>query len=150
MLKSTQIGGKGTVRRKIKKTGHFFKEKITEECRIYINKINNINKKIKLIDNESYEKFKIYLDNELEDIGLAIEKNDLRKNKKDELEEIKDDRLNYMYNLIIKSVDKPIELDEKCYNKIKKLFEEDLLEIIKNFFVDLETCLEKNTYLNKK
>ena len=150
MLKSTQIGGKGTVRRKIKKTGHFFKEKITEECRIYINKINNINKKIKLIDNESYEKFKIYLDNELEDTGLAIEKNDLRKNKKDELEEIKDDRLNYMYNLIIKSVDKPIELDEKCYNKIKKLFEEDLLEIIKNFFVDLETCLEKNTYLIKK
>ena len=46
MLKSTQLGGKGTMRRKKKFVGNNFKTRITEKERLYIKKINNINEYI--------------------------------------------------------------------------------------------------------
>ena len=100
MLKTSQIGGKGTMRRKKKKTGNFFKKRVTENELKYKNKIRNINEMIKEIEDiEIYEKLKNFLDNELEDLGFSIEKEDLRKEKKKEIDEIKEDGLLYVYSI---------------------------------------------------
>lgn len=151
MLKSSQIGGKGTIRRKKKRIGHNFNNKMTEEARLYIKKVNDINKMILLINDEEYNIFKIYLDNELEDLGLAIEKDDLRKESRKKINEIKDDSFSYICSLLIKNIDKPIEFnnDKNNYNNIKKIFEPEFLEIIIKFLYELENNLEKKMYIKK-
>jgi len=86
---STQIGGKGTVRRKRKRVGNNFLEKKTKNHREYELKIKQINNMIKDIsDDDEYTKFKLYLDTEFEDIGIAIEKHDLLKKAKKDFSEI--------------------------------------------------------------
>lgn len=147
MIKSTQIGGKGTIRRKKKYTGNNFKPRITEKERYFIKKINSINSSIKLINDENYDKFKMYLDNELDDICLSIEKIDLRKEYNKDMELIQEDSLSYIYSLLIKVVDKPLEFNNKNYNLLKKRFDDDFMEIIINFLNEIESNLENNKYL---
>lgn len=148
MLKTSQIGGKGTMRRKKKKTGNFFKKRVTENELKYRNKIRNINEMIKKIEDiEIYEKLKNFLDNELEDLGFSIEKEDLRKEKKKEIDEIKEDGLLYVYSILIKNVDKPLEFDMDSYIKIKELFLEDGIEMFVKFIEELENDIIKKKYL---
>ena len=119
-IQSTQIGGKGTMRRK-KRTGHNFQERITKEDIDYKNKIIRINNHIELItDNHDYDKFKLFLDSELEDIGCSIDKIDLKKLHKSDYELIKDDELVYVYNLLISDIDRPIKFNETAFKTIKK------------------------------
>ena len=120
MLKSTQLGGKGTMRRKKKYVGNNFKTRITEKERLYIKKINTINEYIKLISDDDYDKFKIFLDNELDDICLSIEKIDLRKEYNKDFEMIQEDSLSYIYNLLVNVVDKPLEFNNNNYILLKK------------------------------
>ena len=152
MIKSAQLGGKGTMRRKKKRVNtNNFKCRKTEKGIIYEKKINNINKIINEINDEDYDKFKMFLDSELEDLSFSIAKNDLRKNNKKDMDEIKDDSLNYIYNLLIKDIDKPLKLNEKNYENIKKKFEEDFMDIIIEFINELESNLLRKDYiLNKK
>tara|TARA_Y100000741_G_C18243461_1_gene554551 strand:+ start:733 stop:1188 length:456 start_codon:yes stop_codon:yes gene_type:complete len=148
MLKTSQIGGKGTMRRKKKKTGNFFKKRVTENELKYKNKIRNINEMIKEIEDiEIYEKLKNFLDNELEDLGFSIEKEDLRKEKKKEIDEIKEDGLLYVYSILIKNVDKPLEFDIDSYVKIKELFLEDGIDMFVKFIEELENNIIKKKYL---
>ena len=147
-IQSTQIGGKGTMRRKKKRTGHNFQERITKEDIDYKNKIIRINNHIELItDNHDYDKFKLFLDSELEDIGCSIDKIDLKKLHKSDYELIKDDELVYVYNLLISDVDRPIKFNETAFKTIKKKYEEDCIEMIMDFIRDIESVLEKKTYL---
>ena len=147
-IQSTQIGGKGTMRRKKKRTGHNFKEKITKEDIDYKNKIIRINNHIEQItDNHDYDKFKLFLDSELEDIGCSIDKIDLKKLHKSDYELIKDDELVYVYNLLISDIDRPIKFNETAFKTIKKKYEEDCIEMIMDFIRDIESVLEKKTYL---
>ena len=147
--KSTQIGGKGTMRRKKKRTGHFFKEKETRECREYKIKIKRLNELIENItDDDEYGKFKLYLDTEIEDIGLSINKEDLtKKTKKQDLEDLKEDCLSYVYSLLIYDIDRPIKFDPDAYNKLKKTFETEYLVLFITFIYELESGLEKKKYL---
>ena len=147
-IQSTQIGGKGTMRRKKKRTGHNFQERITKEDIDYKNKIIRINNHIEQItDNHDYDKFKLFLDSELEDIGCSIDKIDLKKLHKSDYELIKDDELVYVYNLLISDVDRPIKFNETAFKTIKKKYEEDCIEMIMDFIRDIESVLEKKTYL---
>lgn len=147
-IQSTQIGGKGTMRRKKKRTGHNFQERITKEDIDYKNKIIRINNHIELItDNHDYDKFKLFLDSELEDIGCSIDKIDLKKLHKSDYELIKDDELVYVYNLLISDIDRPIKFNETAFKTIKKKYEEDCIEMIMDFIRDIESVLEKKTYL---
>ena len=147
-IQSTQIGGKGTMRRKKKRTGHNFQERITKEDIDYKNKIIRINNHIELItDNHDYDKFKLFLDSELQDIGCSIDKIDLKKLHKSDYESIKEDELVYVYNLFISDIDRPIKFNETAFKTIKKKYEEDCIEMIMNFIRDIESVLEKKTYL---
>tara|TARA_B100000575_G_C23011678_1_gene582758 strand:- start:393 stop:851 length:459 start_codon:yes stop_codon:yes gene_type:complete len=150
MLKSTQLGGKGTMRRKKKFVGNNFKTRITEKERLYIKKINTINEHIKLINDEDYNTFKIFLDNELDDMCLSIEKIDLRKEYNKNFEMIQEDSLSYIYNLLIKVVDKPLEFYNNNYILLKKRFEDDFMDLIIDFLNELENNLEKKKYLESK
>lgn len=147
MMRSTQIGGKGTMRRKKKRIGNNFKSRITEKERLFINKTNIINKNIKLIKEEDYDSFKIFLDNELDDICLSIEKVDLRKEYTKDIELIQEDSLSYIYSLLIKVIDKPLEFNNNNYNLLKKKFEDDFMEIIIDFLNEIENNLENKKYL---
>ena len=150
MLKSTQLGGKGTMRRKKKFVGNNFKTRITEKERLYIKKINSINEYIKLINDEDYDTFKIFLDSELDDICLSIEKIDLRKEYNKDFEMIQEDSLSYIYNLLIKVVDKPLEFNNNNYTLLKKRFEDDYMDIIIDFLNELENNLERKKYLESE
>ena len=135
------------MRRKKKYVGNNFKARITEKERFFIKKINSINSSIKLINDENYDKFKMYLDNELDDICLSIEKMDLRKEYNKDMELIQEDSLSYIYSLLIKIIDKPLEFNNNNYNLLKKRFDDDFMEIIINFLNEIENNLENNKYL---
>ena len=150
MLKSTQLGGKGTMRRKKKYLRNNFKARITEKERLYIKKINTINNHIKLINYEDYDIFKIFLDSELDDISLSIKKIDLRKEYNKDFEMVQEDSLNYIYNLLIKVVDKPLEFNNNNYTLLKKRFEDDFMDIIIDFLNELENNLERKKYLESE
>ena len=105
VLQSTQIGGKGTVRRKIKRTGHVFAEKQTKESREYNMKVKTINKMISECDDETYVLFKKYINDELEDMGNSIEKHNFLKQYKSEFEKCKEDPFGYIFSLLISKVD---------------------------------------------
>ena len=148
--KSTQIGGKGTMRRKKKRVGNtFFKEKNTKEQREYRIKINRINKIIEEIeDNDEYSKFKLYIDTEMEDIGLSIEKYDLTKQaRKLEYDDVKEDCLTFVYSLLISDIDRPLKFNPEAFGKLKKTFEIEYLSMFVKFIYDIEVILEKKKYL---
>ena len=149
-LQSTQIGGKGTVRRKIKRIGHNFAEKQTKESREYNIKVKTINKMITECDDETYSLFKKYINDELEDMGNSLEKHNFLKQYKSEFENAKEDPLAYIYSLLISKVDKPMEFNPNVFLKLKKMFTLDHLAIFIQFIYDTETALMKKSYIESK
>ena len=149
-LQSTQIGGKGTVRRKIKRTGHNFTEKQTKESREYSIKVKTINKMIAECDDETYSLFKKYINNELEDMGNSLEKHNFLKQYKSEFEKAKEDPYSYIYSLLVSSIDKPMEFNPNVFLKLKKMLTLDHLAIFIQFIYDTETALMKKSYIEDK
>ena len=147
VLKSTQIGGKGTVRRKIKRTGHVFAEKQSKESREYSMKIKTINKMIADCDDETYILFKKYINEELEDMGNSIEKHNFLKQYKNEFEKCKEDPFGYIFSLLISKVDKPMEFNCNSFLKLKKMFTLEHLAIFIQFIYETETALMKKSYI---
>lgn len=150
VLQSTQIGGKGTVRRKIKRTGNNFAEKKTKESREYTIKIKSINKMISECDDESYTLFKKYITEELEDMGNSIEKHNFLKQYKEEYNNCKEDPLSYIYSLLISKVDKPMEFNSDIFLKLKKMFTLEHLAIFIQFIYETERALMKKSYIETK
>tara|TARA_B110001450_G_scaffold254313_1_gene279427 strand:- start:625 stop:1083 length:459 start_codon:yes stop_codon:yes gene_type:complete len=150
-IKSTQIGGKGTVRRKKCRTGNNFKQRPTKDDLNYKNKINRINTFIENItDNEKYDKFRIYLDTELEEVGLSIDKTDIKRAHKKDFNEVREDPLAYIYNILIQEIDKPLKFNINSYKIIKTKYEDDCIEIFMDFIRDIECVLEKEKYLERE
>lgn len=147
VLQSTQIGGKGTVRRKVKRTGHVFGEKQTKESREYNMKIKTINKMISECDDETYILFKKYINDELEDMGNSIEKHNFLKKYKSEFEKCKEDPFGYIFSLLISKVDKPMEFNSNSFLKLKKMFTIEHLAIFIQFIYETETTLMKKSYI---
>lgn len=146
-LQSTQIGGKGSIRRKKKKTGNVFLEKKTKESREYEIKVKNINKMIKEISDEDYPLFKKYIEEELEDMGVSIEKHNFLKAYKNQYEECKEDPYVYIFSLLIQNANKPLEFNSEAFPKLKKMFELEHLKVFITFIYDIESALEKKIYL---
>jgi len=145
-----QIGGKGTVRRKVKRTGNVFRKRLTEEDICFKNKIIRINNLIETIkDDYDYSKFKLHLDCEFEEIGNSIDKNDLKKSFKDDYDNIKDNELDYVYKLLVIDIDRPLKFNDN-YKNIKDRYGDDVLEIMNDCVRDIEITLEKKNYLNKR
>lgn len=146
-IQTTQIGGKGTVRRKKKRTGHIFKDKDTKESREYSIKIKNINKMISELTDEEYIFFKKYIGDELEDLGFSIEKHNFLKQYKNEFNICKEDPNSYVYSLLVLNIDKPMEFNPTSFHKLKKLFEQDHLVILIKFIYDTESALNKKIFI---
>ena len=146
-LQSTQIGGKGSIRRKKKRTGNVFLEKKTKESREYEIKVKNINKIIKEISDEDYPLFKKYIEEELEDMGVSIEKHNFLKAYKNQYEECKEDPYVYIFSLLIQNANKPLEFNSEAFPKLKKMFELEHLKVFITFIYDIELALEKKIYL---
>tara|TARA_Y100000589_G_scaffold241848_2_gene229399 strand:+ start:2139 stop:2591 length:453 start_codon:yes stop_codon:yes gene_type:complete len=146
-LQSTQIGGKGSIRRKKKRTGNVFLEKKTKESREYEIKVKNINKIIKEISDEDYPLFKKYIEEELEDMGVSIEKHNFLKAYKNQYEECKEDPYVYIFSLLIQNANKPLEFNSEAFPKLKKMFELEHLKVFITFIYDIESALEKKIYL---
>lgn len=147
VLQSTQIGGRGTIRRKLKRTGHVFTEKQTKESREYTIKIKTINKMILECDDETYVLFKKYINDELEDMGNSIEKHNFLKQYKSEFENCKEDPFGYIFSLLISKVDKPMEFNSNSFLKLKKMFTLEHLAIFIQFIYETETALMKKSYI---
>jgi hypothetical protein len=146
-LQSTQIGVKGSIRRKKKRTGNVFLEKKTKESREYEIKVKNINKIIKEISEEDYPLFKKYIEEELEDMGVSIEKHNFLKAYKNQYEECKEDPYVYIFSLLIQNANKPLEFNSEAFPKLKKMFELEHLKVFITFIYDIESALEKKIYL---
>lgn len=146
-LPSTQIGGKGSIRRKKRRTGNVFLEKKTKEGREYEIKCNCINKMIGEISNTDYPLFKKYIEDELEDMGFSIEKQNFLKQYKGQYYECKDDPYAYIYSLLISNANKPLQFNPGAFLKLKKMFEIEHLAIFIKFIYDVENGLEKKIYL---
>lgn len=146
-LQSTQIGGKGSIRRKKKRTGNIFLEKKTKETREYEMKIKRINKMIEEIPDEDYSLFKKYIEEELEDMGVSIEKHNFLKAYKNEYEECKEDPYAYIFSLLIQNVNKPLQFNSGAFPRLKKMFELEHLSVFITFIYDVESGLEKKIYL---
>ena len=146
-LQSTQIGGKGSIRRKKKRTGNVFLEKKTKESREYEIKVKNINKMIKEISDEDYPLFKKYIEEELEDMGVSIEKHNFLKAYKNQYDECKEDPYVYIFSLLIQNANKPLEFNSEAFPKLKKMFELEHLKVFITFIYDIESALEKKIYL---
>ena len=141
---NNQIGGKGTIRRKVKKTFNNFLKKISNLTHSYKNKITNINKLIENItNNNDYNKFKLYLDSELKDIGYYIEKNSFKKSAKNQYDIMKDFPLGYMYYLLIEDISRPLKLNYNLFENCQSKLDDDFINIIKQFLNELENKLEK-------
>lgn len=147
VLQSTQIGGKGTVRRKIKRTGNNFAQKQTKESREYNMKVKLINKMIEELDNDTYSLFKKYINDELEDMSNSLEKHNFLKQYKSEFDIVKDDPYAYIYSLLISKIDKPMEFNSNVFLKLKKMFTLDHLAIFIKFIYDTETALMKKSFI---
>ena len=148
VLQSTQIGGKGTVRRKVKRTGHNFAEKQTKESREYTIKVKSINKLIASYDEETYSLFKKYIADELEDMGFSIEKHNFLKQYKDEFIKCKEDPNAYIYSLLVSKIDKPMEFNQNIFLKLKKMFTLEHLAVFIQFIYETETAVLKQSFKN--
>ena len=147
-MKSIQIGGKGTIRRKLKRTGNFFKERKSKESIEYELKIKKINTMISNISDDNYGKFKKYLDDELDDIGNGFEKHNFTKMYMSEYNMCIEDRFNYTYNMFVENGDKPLKFKTDAYLKFKKIFQLEHLSILIKSIYDIEMAIEKETYLD--
>ena len=110
-------------------------------------KVKNINKMIEEITDEDYPLFKKYIEEELEDMGVSIEKHNFLKAYKSEYEECKDDSYVYIFSLLIQNVAKPLQFNISAFSKLKKMFELDHLNVFITFIYDVEMALEKKKYL---
>ena len=63
-------------------------------------KIKRINKMIEDIPDEEYSLFKKYIEEELEDMGVSIEKHNFLKAYKDQYNECKEDPYAYIFSLL--------------------------------------------------
>lgn len=143
-LQNNQIGGKGTVRRKRKKTGHNFTKNISNLTHTYKNKITRINQLIQNINNnQDYNKFKLYLDSELEEIGYSIDKISFKKTAKDDYQTMKDFPLGYVYHLLVEDITRPLTLNLNLFENCQSKLDDDFIDIIKLFLSELENKLEK-------
>tara|TARA_Y100000768_G_C23617610_1_gene513445 strand:- start:17 stop:508 length:492 start_codon:yes stop_codon:yes gene_type:complete len=132
-----QIGGKGTIRRKKKITGHKLTHKTTEEGTKYNNRVNSINNLIiKLNDiskksekDELYSEIKEIYDAELDELANSIEKCDLLKKSKVDYKELKEDRLDWVKSYFLRDKGRPILLKTNIYDShIKHTFENDFIK----------------------
>ena len=139
-----QIGGKGTIRRKKKKTGNSFVKKISNLTHTYKNKITRINLLILNINNNQlYNNFKLYFDSELESIGYSIDKISFKKSAKDDYKIMKDFPLGYVYHLLVLDITRPLTLNYDLFENCQCKLDDDFIEIIKEFLTELENKLEK-------
>ena len=141
---NTQNGGKGTVRRKKKRTGNNFVKKISNLTHTYKNKITRINQLIlNITNNQDYNNFKLYFDSQLEEIGYSIDKISFKKSAKDDYETMRDFPLGYVYHLLVEDITRPLHLKLDLFEYCQSKLDDDFIDIIKEFLSELENKLEK-------
>lgn len=149
MKKSTQIGGKGTMRRK-KIPANFkrhFNQKKTQEQIHFENRLQKINQYLLQCDNE-YKQVAIQGQN---NIILShfddLERHDVK--KKDIFKLLRHDVISYFDT---KFINKEPEYQYKTYiyTDLKDIFTNDCMPYILDIFVEIENYFEKKKYLNEE
>lgn len=148
-FESTQIGGKGTVRRKKKTKGGHITPKLTNEEKIFNNLIKNINNLIKEINKEYIEVWNVYMDEWWYDNIETFTKKDFIKSKCEILVKIKENEDNideFIDKFIIEeSNTKLLNINYRLY---KDLFSEQGFDKMLSYIEDLETVINKKEYLD--
>tara|TARA_B100000530_G_scaffold260454_1_gene173650 strand:+ start:1978 stop:2469 length:492 start_codon:yes stop_codon:yes gene_type:complete len=139
----SQIGGKGTIRRKKKFTGHKLVHKTTEDGTKYNNRVNTINELVQKLNeisktsekDELYPQIKEIYDSELDELANSIDKYDLLKKSKIDYKELKEDRLDWVKSYFLKDKGRPLLFKTNIYDShIKHTFE---IEFIKECIIDM-------------
>ncbi len=140
---SNQIGGKGSVRRKIKvvRNRNFQAKKTKEELHLE-NRIKRINSYINNIDEEYKQVSKTLIEDIITDSFSDLERSDVK--DKSQYKTLKEDiykffKLNLMNNETFKINSYPI---------LKRFFIKDCIDCIVDVYEDIETFLEKKKYVD--
>lgn len=144
MKKSTQIGGKGTMRRK-KIPANFkrnFNKKKTQEQINFEKRLEKINKYNIEIETEykniSIQGQKDIITNHFED----LERHDVK--KKDIYKLIKNDVIGFFMN---KFINDNFTYKKYMYDEFKEIFTVDCIPYILDIFIEIENYLERKKYL---
>ena len=144
-----QIGGKGTVRRKKKKTNFKLKQRrIKNQDEIKLESIiNRINKQVKLIPNEEeYELFQIWFE---DNIYLYLDEfSKYEVEKKELLDQIKDDPIELYYNLFTTDQDYLEFISD--IDTLRLYLTNSGIEYLSELYKEMENILENKKYLENK
>lgn len=142
---SSQIGGKGSIRRKKKGTGGHIIPKLSEDEKEFNMIIDNLNNSITNIDYEEKNIWNVFFEDWLYDITESLVKKDFNKNKLSEFEKLKND-YKIFYTKFYKDEDNLLLLI-KDYKLYKTIFSEQGLDKIFYYLEDLQVILNKKEYL---
>ena len=147
MKKSTQIGGKGTMRRK-KIPANFkrnFNKKKTQEQINFERRLENINKYNVDVEKEyknvSIQGQKDIIINHFED----LERHDVK--KKETYKLIKKDVIDFFKN---KFISDNFTYKKYIYDEFKEIFTTDCIPYILDIFIEIENYLEQKKYLTQE
>ena len=142
---SSQIGGKGSIRRKKKGTGGHIIPKLSEDEKEFNMIIDNLNNSITNINYEEKNIWNVFFEDWLYDITESLVKKDFNKNKLSEFEKLKND-YKIFYTKFYKHEDNLLLLI-KDYKLYKTIFSEQGLDKIFYYLEDLQVIINKKEYL---
>ena len=142
---SNQIGGKGSVRRKIKvvRNRNFIQKKTKEQLRLE-NVIKRINNYISNIDNEYIQVANILIEDIISDGFSDLERCDTK--SKEIYVEVKKDVNKFMKSKLMNG-DK---FKEEGYVILMKYFIKDCVDCVMDIYDDIENFLEKKKYVEEE
>lgn len=139
-----QIGGKGTQRRKIKRS----RKKITLEKQNSLNKkINEINKKILQLDKDNYIKLREFLNELIDDYMNDLQRNDINNNNTFNYKSIKSYGSGFIYkNFFYPVSNERILLKTDIYSFLNTNFKKNGKELFMKFIDSIDKILVKKEY----
>ena len=138
---NTRIGGKGSQRRKIKKS----RKKINLEKQSSLNKkINEINKKILLLDKVNYIKLRDFIDGLIKDYMEDLTRNDINNSNNFNYKNIKKYGSGFIYKHFFYPVnDEKILLKTDIYNFLNVNFKKNGKDLFMKFIDSIDKILIK-------
>jgi hypothetical protein len=146
MPQSNQIGGKGSVRRKVyvKRTRNFNSKKNKEEL-TFDNMIKRINNYIEKIDDEYINVANVMIEDIVSDGFSDLERYDVK--DKTLFKGIKEDT-NKFFNDKLLTKTKRMKMDS--YKTLQKYFIKDCITCIMDIYKDIDIFLEKKEYVEEQ
>lgn len=143
--KTTQIGGKGTSRRTIKKKRK--KPLIKKDTYKFKNRIDSINKKILALDMGNYLKLREFLDGLIKGFLNDIKRNDINKKYGLKYSTLTNEGNAFIYkNFFYPVNEQKILLKSDCFQFVEKNFKNNGRNTFINFLESIDKILVKKEY----